>query len=187
MKTVLVDRHYKIRRGTVAINFRVVGVETGKLLAAHSDSKSYNSGKVVDGGSKTLKPEGQILGDLSKQICQSFVRLIASYYTTEKRTIEPGKDNIKVGVKYAEAGLWPEAMVAWKQAAVEMPEEPAAFYNLGLAYEVQGDLDKAEIAYQAAIELKQKKLYMEAVARIRKAKEEQNKLREQLGEKIKEE
>ena len=180
MKTVLVDQHYRIRRGTVAINFRAVGVETGQLLAAHSDSKSYNSGKVVEGSWETLKPEGQILSDLSRDICQRFVQLIAPYYWTEKRIIEPGKGNTNVGAKYAQSGLWPEALESWKRAVVEMPKESAGFYNLGLAYEVQGDYDEAEQKYQSALGLKQKKLYMEALARVRKLKTEQKALEEQL-------
>ncbi len=182
MKTVLVDQHYRIRRGTVAINFRVVGVETGKLLAARSDSKSYSSGKVVEGSWKTLKPKGEILADLSRALCQKFVHLIAPYYVTEKRVIEPGRGDIKVGMKYAQAGLWPEATEAWKRAVVEFPKNPAAFYDLGLSYEVQGMLDKAEKAYQSAVRLKQKKLYMEALARIRRAKREHEKLMKQLEE-----
>ena len=182
MKTTLVDQHYRVRRGTVAVNFRVVGVEDGRLLAARSESQSYNSGKMIEGSKETLKPEGEILRDLSMQICEKFVRLISPYYQTEKRTIEPGKGSIGVGAKYAQAGLWPEAMEAWKKAVVELPNEPAARYNLGLGYEVQGMLDEAEHEYQIASSMKQKKLYMEALARIRAAKEEQERLRKQLEE-----
>jgi len=182
MKTVLVDQHYRIRRGTVAINFRVVGVKTGQLLAAHSDSKSYNSGKVVEGGRKTIPAAGEILADLSNEICDKFVRLIAPYFVREERKIESGKDQIKVGIKYAESGLWPEALKAWKQATVEMPTESAAFYNLGLAYEIQGMLDEAESSYKKAVDMKQKKLYLEAMARIRRARQEHEKLMKQLHE-----
>lgn len=189
IEEVWVDKSYWVRKGTVAINFRVVSVETGKLLAAHSDSKSYDSGKeqkrylrYTVNQQKSLKPEGEILSDLSNAICQKFVQMIAPYYTNEKRIIESGKGNIKVGMKYAESGLWPEAMEAWKQAAREIPQEPAVFYNLGLGFEIQGELDKAEISYQEAVRLKQKKLYMDAVARIRKVKEEQKMLKEQLRE-----
>jgi curli biogenesis system outer membrane secretion channel CsgG len=88
MRTVLVDQHYRIRRGTVAIHFRVVGVETGQLLAVHSDSKSYISGKVIEGSYQTLKPEGEILNDLAQTICQHFMRLIAPYHAIEYRQLE---------------------------------------------------------------------------------------------------
>lgn len=183
MKTVLVDRHYRIRRGTVAINFRVVSVESGVLLAVESESKSYNSGKVIEGSYNTLKPQGEILSDLSKSICQKFARKIAPYYATEKRYIEPGKNEIGAGKKYAESGLWPEAKDAWMRAIQVMPNEPAGYYNLGVAYEMEGDLEEAEIYYKKALSVKQDKRYMDAVRRIRSAQEDQRKLEQQMMDK----
>ncbi len=179
MKTVLVDQRYKIRRGTVAINFRVVGVETGRLLAAHSDSKSYDSGKVVEGSYQSLKPEGQILSELSDVICESFVRMIAPYKSSESRTIQTGK-TAQLGVQFARNGLWPEAIKAW-QAALELtPDDPVLHYDLGLAYEVQGMLEMAEKEYEKAVGFSQKSLYMQALVRVRQAKEEQAELKRQL-------
>jgi curli biogenesis system outer membrane secretion channel CsgG len=183
MRTVWVEEHYRIRRGSVAINFRVVDVESGKLLVAHSDSKSYDSGKVKEGSWKSLKPEGEILSDLSKTICERFVHTIAPYTVSEKRVIESGKGSIKLGAKFAQSGLWREALDTWKKSAEENPDEPAAFYNLGVGYEVQGMLDEAEQAYQTAVKLKPKKYYMDSIARIRQAREDQRKLQEQLKEK----
>jgi hypothetical protein len=182
MKTVLVDQHYRIRRGTVAINFRVVGVETGELLAAHSDSKSYNSGKVVEGSYKTLKPEGQILSDLSNNITERFVRMIAPYKARVARTIQSGKGMIQTGVEYAKHGLWPEAMEAWQEAVRNQPDNPAAHYNLGLAYEIQGMLDRAESEYRKAVALMQKDLYMNALSNVRQAKQDQLELERQKNE-----
>lgn len=182
MKTVLVDQHYRIRRGTAAINFRVVNVETGELLAVHSDSKSYNSGKVVEGGSKTLKPKGEILSTLSNAICKRFVSMIAPHYVDETRYIESGKGMIKTGKKYAENGLWPEALDAWEQASVSHPNEPAVWYNLGVAAEMDDDLDLAEEYYKKAVAIKQKDLYMKSIQRIRKKREDQAKLEEQFRE-----
>ncbi len=179
---VWIDREYWIREGNVAINFRVVKVETGQLLAAHSDSKSYNSEEEksfwasVTNSQAQLKPAGDILNDLSKNICEKFVKMIAPYYVVEKRIIEPGEGKIDKGKKFAEAGLWPEARKLWMEALREFPQEPAVFYNIGLACEMQGDLDEAESAYLQATSLKDKKLYIESVARIRKAKEERKKL-----------
>ncbi len=186
-KEVMVPKKYWVRKGDVAINFRVVAVETGILLAAHSDSKSYDSEKHVSflqalTDTRNLKPKGEILSELSHEICKKFVRMIAPYYKTEKRTIESGGGNIGVGAKYAESGLWPEAMESWKQAMVEMPQEPAVYYDIGLAHEVSGDLDQAEEMYSRAVKMKQKKLYMEAITRIRKARKEHAKLMKQMME-----
>ena len=187
VEEVFVDRDYFVRKGTVAINFRVVSVATGKLLAAHSESKSYNSqdesrglfaSQYVEDPSK-LKPEGQILTDLSQSICKKFARMVAPYTVKEKRVIEPGKGAIDEGRKFAMSGLWPEAKEKWEKAIKKMPKVPAGYYNLGLAYEMEGDLDRAEAAYKKAVGLKSKKLYLDALARVRQIRQDQEKLRQQ--------
>ncbi|MBN1780514.1 tetratricopeptide repeat protein [bacterium] len=180
MKTVLVDQHYKVRRGTVAINFRVVNVETGVLLAVHSDSKSYDSGKVVEGSGKSLKPKGQILAELAREITKRFANMISIHELTQQLYVEPGKGNIDLGRKYAENGLWPEAVEAWEQAVTDTPKEPAVYYNLGVAYEIDGEFDKAEELYKKAMSLKQTKRYMQALARLRKARMDQAELEQQI-------
>jgi len=179
MRTVWVDQHYRVRRGTVSVNFRVVSTETAALLAVHSDSKSYDSGKIVEGRG-ALKPVGEILAELSNSLCRTFTRMISPYYLSEKRAVESGKGDIAVGKKYAESGLWPEAIETWKKAVEQMPQESAGLYNLGVAYEIQGDLDSAEAHYKKAIALKQNKLYLEALKRIRQAREDRIKLQEQM-------
>ncbi len=181
MRTTLVDQPYKIRRGTVAVSFRVVDVETGKLLAVKSDSKSYASGKVVDGGSETLKPEGEILNELSSALAQKFVQLIAPHKVAERRVIEPGGGKIQEGKKFAQSGLWAEAAEAWTEAVRLMPRNPSSFYNLGLANEVQGNLDQAEDLIRKAIAIKPKKLYIDALSRIRTERDEKAKLEQQLN------
>lgn len=182
MRTVWVDQYYRIRRGTVAVNFRVVDVETGKLLVAHSDSKSYSSGKVVEGSYRELKPAGEILQDLSSQLVEKFVRMISPHKVSERRILESGSGKIYEGKKFAQAGLWDEAIACWKEAIQKMPKVPAGYYNLGIAYEVKGDLDKAETLFKKAASLNQKKLYMDALVRIRQEKEEAIKLKDQLQE-----
>ncbi|MCK5145236.1 hypothetical protein KAR48_00685 [bacterium] len=190
IEEVFIERDYYVRKGTVGINFRIVSVKSGKLLAAHSESKSYNSqdekrglfaSQYIEDPSK-LKPEGEILNDLSTDICKKFVRMIAPYTVNESRVIESGKGAIDSGRKFAQSGLWPEAQDAWEGAAVSMPNEPAVFYNLGLAYEVQGMLDRAEASYKKAITLKQKDLYLKALARVRKAKNDRIKLLKQQND-----
>jgi len=181
MRTTLVDQPYKIRRGTVAVSFRVVDVETGKLLAVKSDSKSYASGKVVDGGSETLKPEGEILDELSSALTLRFVQMIAPHRVAERRVIEPGGGKIQEGKKFAQSGLWTEAAEAWAEAVQLMPKNPSAFYNLGLAHEVQGNLDEAEKLIKKAISIQPKKLYIDALSRIRTERDEKAKLEEQLN------
>jgi len=187
IEEVWVEKPYWVRKGTVGINFRVVDVETGRLLAAYSDSRSYdsqNERNSLFGGSSTsqenLKPHGEILSSLSKTLCQAFARKIAPHHITENRYIESGPGQIAEGAKFARAGLWPEAMETWKAAVLENPEMPAVYYDLGLAYEMEGDFDTAEYYFKKAIEIKSTNRYLQALARIRKAREDAMELEEQM-------
>ena len=60
------------------------------------------------------------------------------------------------------------------------PRNSAALYNMGIAYEVMGDLDMAEQLYNKALDIEPNELYMEAVSNIRQLKLDQKKLQEQL-------
>jgi len=174
-----VTHYYKIRRGTVTVTFRVIDVASGAILTAKTYSRNYTSSKIRDGRG-SLKSRDAILTDLTNQIVSEFVRDIAPHKVTLKRTILGGPGPIDAGKKMAQNNLWPEATKLWEQAVKMFPNKPEAFYDLGLAYEVQGRLDDAEKLYQKAVQLKPEKLYMRALSGIRQAKLERLKLEEQL-------
>jgi len=179
-RTVLVDEHYIIRRGTVGVTFRMVNVETGQLVASIANSKSYNSGKIIEGRGR-LKGQKEILYDLLKELVNEFIVQISPHVVIEKRKLENGKGAIATGVKFAKNGLWDEARDAFEAAVKADPRNPAAHYNLGLAYEVAGNFDQAEKEYKKAIVLKNKDLYFNALANIKKLKAERIKLKKQTG------
>ncbi len=174
-----VTHYYKIRRGTVTVTFRVIDVATGAILTAKTYSRNYTSSKVRDGHG-TLKSRDSILMDLTNSIVNEFVMDIAPHRVTLKRVILGGPGPIDAGKKMAQNNLWPEATKLWEQAVKTFPDKPEAFYDLGLAYEVQGRLDDAEKLYQKAVQLKPDKPYMKALSEIRQAKQERLKLEQQL-------
>jgi Flp pilus assembly protein TadD len=63
------------------------------------------------------------------------------------------KKQIEFGISVAQRGLWREAIYRWQRAAQIDPTYAAAHNNLAIAYEHEGDLDKARAAYEKAIEL----------------------------------
>ena len=50
-------------------------------------------------------------------------------------------------------GLWREAIYRWEKAVQIDPTYAAAFNDLAVAYEHEGQLDKARKAYEKAIEI----------------------------------
>ncbi len=172
-----VDRPYVIRSATVGINFRVVDVKTGHLVAVKSESSSYN--EKATGTNKIAKlPDKQcVLERLSRKVVKTFVCHIAPYYTTMTKNFEKGTGASKQAVKMAQRGLWDEAEEVFKREAQTRPTA-SNYYNLGLCYEALGMYDEAERQFRNAISLKPKDSYIEALADIKKLKEEKKILRE---------
>ena len=63
------------------------------------------------------------------------------------------KSQVEFGVNVALRGLWREAIYRWERAVEIDPTYAAAFNDLAVAYEHEGQLDKARKAYEKAIEL----------------------------------
>jgi Flp pilus assembly protein TadD len=63
------------------------------------------------------------------------------------------KAQVEFGINVAQRGLWREAIYRWEKATELDPTYPAAYNDLAIAYEHEGQLEKARKAYEKAIEL----------------------------------
>ena len=63
------------------------------------------------------------------------------------------KSQVEFGINVAQRGLWREAIYRWQKATELDPTYVAAYNDLAIAYEHEGQLDKARKAYEKAIEL----------------------------------
>ena len=63
------------------------------------------------------------------------------------------KEQVAFGISVAQRGLWREAIYRWEKAVEIDPTYAAAFNDLAIAYEHEGQLDKARKAYEKAVEL----------------------------------
>ena len=63
------------------------------------------------------------------------------------------KAQVAFGISVAQRGLWREAIYRWEKAVELDPTYAAAFNDLAIAYEHEGQLDKARKAYEKAVEL----------------------------------
>ena len=60
---------------------------------------------------------------------------------------------VDFGIGAAQRGLWREAIFRWEQACQTDPTYAAAFNDLAIAYEHEGQFTKARKAYEKALEL----------------------------------
>jgi type IV pilus assembly protein PilF len=63
------------------------------------------------------------------------------------------KAQVEFGINVAQRGLWREAIYRWEKATELDPSYAAAYNDLAIAYEHEGQLDKARKAYEKATEL----------------------------------
>jgi Flp pilus assembly protein TadD len=63
------------------------------------------------------------------------------------------KSQVAFGINVAQRGLWREAIYRWEKAVELDPTYSSAFNDLAIAYEHEGQLDKARKAYEKALEL----------------------------------
>ena len=63
------------------------------------------------------------------------------------------KAQVEFGISVAQKGLWREAIYRWERAVQIDPTYAAAFNDLAIAYEHEGQLEKARKAYEKAIAL----------------------------------
>ena len=73
---------------------------------------------------------------------------------------EDAKKQVEFGISVAQRGLWREAIYRWERAAQIDPSYAPAHNNLAIAYEHEGELEKARIAYEKALELQPNNTYI---------------------------
>src|SRR6187549_3271173 len=70
------------------------------------------------------------------------------------------KKQVEFGISVAQRGLWREAIYRWERAAQIDPSYAPAHNNLAIAYEHEGELEKARVAYEKALELQPNNAYI---------------------------
>src|SRR6266850_2689423 len=63
------------------------------------------------------------------------------------------KKQVEFGITVAQRGLWREAIYRWERAIQIDPTYAEALNDLAIAWEHEGELDRARVAYEKALEL----------------------------------
>lgn len=76
----------------------------------------------------------------------AMVAFIATSASASDR--KAARSQVEFGIKVAAQGLWREAVYRWEKAVELDPTYAAAYNNLAIAYEAQGNFAKAKDAYK---------------------------------------
>jgi Flp pilus assembly protein TadD len=63
------------------------------------------------------------------------------------------REQVAFGISVAQKGLWNEAIYRWERAVTIDPTYAQAYNDLAVGYEHEGDLDRAQQAYEKALKL----------------------------------
>jgi Flp pilus assembly protein TadD len=66
---------------------------------------------------------------------------------------DDAKKHVEFGISVAQKGLWREAIFRWEQAVKIDPGYSAAYNDLAVAYEHEGNFEQARKSYEKALEL----------------------------------
>ena len=83
--------------------------------------------------------------------CAAVALLSAAPVLADARS--DAKEQVAFGINVAQRGLWREAIYRWEKAIEIDPTYAAAHNDLAIAYEHDGQLDKARKAYEKALDL----------------------------------
>ncbi len=73
---------------------------------------------------------------------------------------DEARAQVQFGIDVAQKGLWKEALYRWEKAVELDPQYAAAYNDLAIAYEHEGQFDKARQAYEKAMALDPKNTYV---------------------------
>jgi hypothetical protein len=84
-----------------------------------------------------------------------------SHATTTNTTATPPRQQENFGVRMAQMNLWREAMFRFQRAIDINPGDAMAHNNLAVAYEANGDFEKARKEYLEALKLDKSNQYIQ--------------------------
>lgn len=178
-----VQESHHIRKAMVAVSCRIIRAETGELLAGRQDAQSYTH----DTG-RNLEPErgtDDVLNLLAGRALETLASEIQPHTIQVEREFENGgwlfgDAEVKVGIDFVRANRPADAIERWEAVVQRDARNSSAYYNLGLAYELTGEFEKAQAAYQAAERIDPKPRYIQAVSQAKRSADMNRKLQEQM-------
>jgi tetratricopeptide (TPR) repeat protein len=193
-----------IRRGQITVAFRVVDVETARVVAAKNANARWEGVNIVDpephntpifpshGLEKSgpLPAVSAIIEQLAESVALEMAAQIAPHVVQEQRVWKVTEKG-EAAFRYLNAGLPGEAQVNLKTILDRLETDPrqaktipsALYYDLGLLYEMNGQLGQAEQMYKQATALEMDETYLRALSHVRQAMEDRRALIEQQGAK----
>lgn len=166
----LVEKNRLTRYASMELHVRMADAFLGNAICTETVSESGSWEGTGDAEIARMPAREVVFELLLDRAIKKFVRQIAVHPVEEQRVLEYGIFHAtRLGVELARNNLWDEAMEKWMQALKAKPDDPAAYYNMGVGFERKGLFDLAYKSYQNALARNPRSdRYIKAVAKIQK-------------------
>jgi len=181
-------KRYRIsRQVNVKFTYKIVNITTGTIIASKTNSASAgknSTGKNEKEAMKNIPDWRPIVDSAVDKVLNQTLWQVAPHYVTESRELEEGdSDQMEIAVEYAKRNLWEDAREVWEMVledpSAEKEDRVGATYNLGLYYELTGNLDQAEDNFDQAFKMSGDSKYLDSRARIERRRKELERLQQQ--------
>lgn len=153
----------------VELNYDLIHVPSGQLLATDTITRT------VDGGLGDDAPAAAVVEEVARRLALECGSELVAHITAHPESFEVelagsswpsgGASEVSDGNQAAANGDWKAAMDHWHTALDEAPDNHAAMYNLGVAFEHFADHEGAVYWYGKAVNEKDKDEYRAALDR----------------------
>ena len=178
------------RVATFTFTTKLIDVEKGRIVYANNLSGTAESSACSD-SSTPLASKQELIEKAKQYALAEFRKDVAPYYATfeiklmdskEGITSDEAKKKLEQGIDFAKHNRMDRACELWGEANTLSPNAPAILYNLGICFEITGQLEQALDLYKKADRAygKPDDRITSALNRTSEALQKQKKLQEQI-------
>lgn len=192
-----VNAQYKVRRVNVSVTIKVTRAEGGEIMTYKNVSRSWEGMNIADPDSRhrdaypTPKQRSAVLSDgpsvlkrLLDEVIPQLAGHIAPYHVKEKMPWLVIDEKTETAGRFIDRGEYGEALGTLKSDLVDIEAGPVdkdklhpVYYDMGVVNGIMGEFDPAEVFYRKAIDIKGDEIYIDALASLKKAREENMRLK----------
>ncbi len=186
-KRTVVETYYcATREARVRADVKFIDAKTAAVVAVVPLSGSASDGGCMKDEYPSTATDDALLDAAMSKMGNELRILIAPHdvvRSVKLQTKDKDKgvsERLKRGAQYAESGGWDMAIEEWEAAVQEKPDSGPAHYNLGVAREAEGELERAQEHYKKAARIDPDKKNVEAVTVINQRLKLADELQRQL-------
>jgi len=174
--------HYIKGIAKLTTTLQLVGLSTGKILAAKTISKTAEQTTSADNGWPEEPDSDALTSSTVSDVVNTFIKMIAPYSDYESVTFaktDSDLPELERCENYAKMGRWNDAIDQAKIATQKKPTHVGAWWDLGISYQFNYMFKEAETAFNEAYKIEPDAKYLRQVSEVKRLAAERKKLNDQ--------